>query len=63
LLEIRYKNYQQEGGQIIPNEIGIIAIETNKRNVIELAYRNIEINRPLNFPYEIPKGYDEILLK
>lgn len=63
LLEIRYKSYQQQGEHIIPNEIGIIAIETDQRNVIELAYRNIEINRELSFPYEIPKGYDEILLK
>lgn len=63
LLEIRYKNYQQEGNQILPSEIGIIAIETDKRNVIELAYRNMELNRSLSFPYEIPRGYDEILLK
>lgn len=63
LLEIRYKDYQQQGKHIIPNEIGITAINTDHRNVIALAYRNVELNRPLNFPYEIPRGYDEILLK
>ncbi len=63
LLEIRYKDYQQKGKLLIPNEIGITAIDTNKRNIIALAYRNVELDRPLNFPYEIPKGYDEIVLK
>jgi len=63
LLEIRYKDYEQKGKQLIPNEIGITAIDTNQRNVIELAYKNVELNRPLNFPYEIPSGYEEILLK
>lgn len=63
LLEVRYKEYQQKGQSVIPNEIDITAIDTDQRNVIALAYRNVELNRPLNFPYEIPKGYDEILLK
>jgi len=63
LLEIRYDDFEPRGKQLLPNEIGITAIDTDKRNIIELAYRNVELNRPLNFPYEIPSGYDEILLK
>lgn len=63
LLEIRYKDYQVNGNEILPGEIGITAIDTDQRNVIGLAYRNVELNRPLNFPYEIPGGYEEILLK
>ena len=63
LLEIRYKDYQIKGKQLIPNEIGITAIDMDQRNVIELAYRNVELNRSLSFPFVIPSGYDEILLK
>lgn len=63
LLEVRYKDYQKKEKYILPNEIGITTIATDQRNIIALAYRNIELNRPLNFPYEIPSGYDEILLK
>lgn len=63
LLEVRYKDYKKKDNIILPDEIGITSIDTDHRNIIELAYRNIEINRPLNFPYEIPSGYDEILLK
>jgi outer membrane lipoprotein-sorting protein len=63
LLEIRYKDYQVKGNQVLPGEIGITAIDTDQRNVIALAYRNVELNRPLNFPYQIPNGYEEIQLK
>lgn len=63
LLEIRYEDYQVNGKEVLPGEIGITAIDTDQRNVIGLAYRNVELNRPLNFPYEIPNGYEEILLK
>ena len=63
LLEVRYKDYQKKDNLILPDEIGITSIDTDHRNIIDLAYRNIEINRPLKFPYEIPSGYDEILLK
>ncbi|MGI9548076.1 MAG: DUF4292 domain-containing protein [Flavobacteriaceae bacterium] len=63
LLDIHYKNYQQKGKWILPNEIGIMAIETMQRTFIDITYRNIEFDRNLNFPYRIPKGYDEIVVK
>ena len=63
LLDIHYKNYQERDKKIIPNEIGIMAIATLKRTFIDITYKNIEFNRELNFPYRIPKGYDEIVLK
>ena len=63
LLEIRYKNYQQRDERILPNEIGIVAIEMNQRTTIAIEYRNMEFNRRINFPYKIPKGFEEIVLK
>ena len=63
LLEIRYKNYQEKSDRILPNEIGIIAIDKEDRTLIDIVYRNVEFNKPLNFPYKIPKGFDEIVLK
>lgn len=63
LLDIHYKNYQQKGNKTIPHEIGIVAIETVERTFIDITYKNIEFGRSLNFPYRIPKGYDEIVLK
>lgn len=63
LLDIHYKNYQNKGQRILPNEIGIVAIEKMQRTFIDITYRNIEFDRDLNFPYRIPKGYDEIVVK
>jgi hypothetical protein len=63
LLEIRYANYELKDRHILPSEIEITAIDTDQRTTIDIAYRNIEFNRNLNFPYKIPKGYEEIVLK
>lgn len=63
LLEIKYENYQLVGKEAIPNEVSILAIEENNENRISLEYRNIELNRQVNFPYKIPKGFKEIVLE
>lgn len=63
LLEIKYENYQRVGKEAIPNEVSILAIEENNENRILLEYRNIELNRDVNFPYNIPKGFKEIVLE
>lgn len=63
LLEIQYKNYQMIDNKVFPNEIGILAIEDDAETIIEIEYRNIVFNRTMNFPYKIPKGFKEIVLK
>lgn len=63
LLQINYKNYQERNAQIIPNEIGITAIDREERTTIAIEYRNIEFGRSLNFPYKIPRGFEKIVLK
>ncbi len=62
LLEISYENYQKIDREVFPNEIGIKVISENNQNTIELEFRNIEFNGPVNFPYKIPKGFKEIEL-
>ena len=62
LLEIAYKNYQLIDKEIFPNEIMVEAISKDETNTIELEYRNLELNGPVNFPYKIPNGFKEIEL-
>lgn len=62
LLNVQYTSYQEKEARIIPEKIDITAIDTYDRTQIEIVYRNLEFNRPLNFPYEIPEGYNEIVL-
>tara|TARA_R110002051_G_scaffold65191_1_gene118427 strand:+ start:1656 stop:2441 length:786 start_codon:yes stop_codon:yes gene_type:complete len=63
ILEIQYRNYQSVDKKVLPNEIGILAIDGEKSNTIAIEYRNIEFNRSVNFPYKIPNGFKEIVLK
>lgn len=62
VLDIKYKNYQKINKWILPNEINIVAVENDKRNTIDIEYRNIEFDEPIRFPYKIPSGYKEIVL-
>ncbi|WP_337299323.1 DUF4292 domain-containing protein [Sediminicola sp. 1XM1-17] len=63
ILEIQYRNYQAIDKRVLPNEIGIMAIDGDKSNTISIEYRNMEFNRSVNFPYKIPNGFKEIVLK
>ncbi|WP_149304404.1 DUF4292 domain-containing protein [Pareuzebyella sediminis] len=63
LLQVNYTDYQKIHKWILPQEITVAAIDGNQRNTIDIEYRNIEFNRPINFPYKIPKGFKEIVLE
>ncbi len=62
LLEINYKNYQEIGKMVLPNEVFITAIDNKIKNTIAIEYRNVEFDRDLNFPYKVPSGFKEIIL-
>ncbi|WP_298923315.1 DUF4292 domain-containing protein [uncultured Allomuricauda sp.] len=61
-LQAKY-TYQDISGKIFPNEIQIVAAEEEDKTIIDLSFKNLELNRSLNFPYKVPKGFDEIILK
>lgn len=63
LLQINYNSYQQVNKWILPDDIAVAAIDGNHRNTVDIEYRNIEFDQSLNFPYSIPKGFKEIVLK
>lgn len=55
--------YQDIMGNALPDEIKIVAADQGETSHIQLEFRNLELDRTLNFPYQIPKGYDKITLK
>lgn len=63
LLQINYTNYQEIDNRILPNEINVAATDGETQSTIAIEYRNIEFDKALNFPYKIPSGFDEIVLK
>lgn len=62
LLEINYRKYQKVNKWVLPGEIAILAVEGDHTNSITVEFRNMEFNRALNFPYNIPNGFKEIVL-
>ena len=63
LLEINYTDYQKINKWILPQQIAVAAIDGNERNTVDIEYRNVEFDQKLNFPYKIPNGFTEIILK
>jgi outer membrane lipoprotein-sorting protein len=63
LLQIKYENYQNVERAVLPNEIHITTVDGASENAINLEFRNMELNQRVNFPYNIPKGFKEIVLK
>jgi outer membrane biogenesis lipoprotein LolB len=62
-LEIDYLKYQKVNRQIVPENIKIIALEAAEQMIIDLEYKSVSLNEDLRFPFKIPSGYDEIVLK
>lgn len=63
LLQVNYSDYRKTGKYLLPQTIGIVAIENDQRSTVDIDYRNIEFDRPLSFPYKIPTGFEEIKFK
>ena len=60
---ITYSKYQSVENQPFPEEIKIIANETTKSTQIDILYRSVSFDDPVSFPFEIPAGYDEIVIE
>ena len=62
-LQIDYLKYQKANRQTLPERLKIIALEQTDELTIDLEYKSLSLNEDLRFPFKIPSGYDEIILK
>lgn len=53
--------YQDIDGQATPSQVFIEAFDKAEKTSIQLDFKNIELNRTLNFPYKIPKGFKSVV--
>ena len=60
-LQVNY-DYQELEKSVIPSKVSILAVEKEGQNDIDLEYKGMELNKNLNFPYRIPKGFKKIVL-
>lgn len=61
-LQAKY-TYQDILGNAFPEDIRILAEDEGDLTTIDLSFRNLELNKPMNFPYKVPNGFDKITLK
>ena len=63
MLQVDYSSYQEVKKQIIPKNIRIIAVEDTDEVAITMEFKSVSINDEVRFPFNIPAGYKEIVIK
>lgn len=63
MLQIDYENYQKVENQVLPQHIKIIALENEEETIINMEFKSIYLNRELRFPFRIPSGFREIVIR
>lgn len=63
LLSVSYSGYKKIKGEQFPENIDIRAIDHTNITTINIEYSSVTFNEKLTFPFEIPNGYKEIILK
>lgn len=61
-LTVVYAEYQTVHGEVFPKMINITAIDKTERTFLDLEYRTVEFDKKVSFPFNIPLGYQEIVL-
>lgn len=62
VLNIDYLTYQKVKTITVPEKIKILAVEGQEEIQINIELKNLDLNRDLKFPFNIPTGYEEIKL-
>lgn len=63
MLQVDYKSYQNVDKQVLPKDIRIIAMDDGDEAVIEMEFKSLALNQEVRFPFNMPSGYKEIVIK
>ncbi|WP_179317128.1 DUF4292 domain-containing protein [Winogradskyella undariae] len=63
MLQVDYASYQEVDKQIIPENIKIIAVDNDDEVIITMAFKSVSLDDEIRFPFNIPAGYKEIVIK
>lgn len=61
-LQIFYPNYVKYNQLLLPTGITIEAKQQDKKTNITIEYDSVILNQELSFPYNVPDGYERILI-
>jgi outer membrane biogenesis lipoprotein LolB len=62
-LQIDYASYQEVKEEVLPKNIRIIAVEDTDEAIITMEIKSVVLNEEVRFPFKIPSGYEEIIIK
>lgn len=62
-LQIAYSDSKVFDQGTLPTSIEINAVQPKGKTSINLNYNNISFNEELSFPYSVPSGYKQVLIK
>lgn len=62
-LQVDYTAYQKVKTKIIPKNIKVVAVENTNQMTINLEFKSVSLNENVRFPFNIPSGYKEIIIK
>ncbi|BAO75618.1 DUF4292 domain-containing protein [Winogradskyella sp. PG-2] len=63
MLQVDYASYQEVKNQVLPQNIRIIAQDNSDEVAITMEFKSVSLNNEVRFPFKIPKGYEEIIIK
>jgi len=63
VLQVDYKSYQEVNKEVLPKDIRIIAVEDSDEVKITMEFKSLKLNEDVRFPFNIPTGYKEIVIK
>lgn len=63
VLQVDYKSYQEVNKEVLPKDIRIIAVEGYDEVKITMEFKSLKLNEEVRFPFNIPTGYKEIVIK
>ncbi|WP_296316052.1 DUF4292 domain-containing protein [Winogradskyella sp. UBA3174] len=63
ILQVDYASYQDVSKQVLPKDIRIIAQEDSEEVAITMEFKSVSLNEEVRFPFKIPSGYKEIVIK
>jgi len=62
-LTIGYGDYEKIEGEMFPKKVLITALDGKYTTTVDVDYRSVQFNKSVSFPFKIPNGYKEIVLK
>lgn len=63
MLQVDYASYQEVKKQILPQNIRIVAVEESDEVAITMEFKSVSLNEEVRFPFRIPSGYKEIVIR